>query len=265
MSHYSLLVVGENVDERLAPYQENNHGTVPDEYLEWKDKEGEYRENWEKGSVEVYEINDEYVLPWNAKNVDDDKELVEVSFKELFEDFKEFAKEWYNSEGEHGYYHNPNAKWDWYEIGGRWKDSLLVKENVENVSKGDPGLGYKELEAPEEYKWVDQALVKDVEWDKMKEYSKKRSEELWEEAQEVDEDARSFKYGITEDMTKEEYVNDYNDFTTFAILDEGWKEKGNMMMFGMVANEDESWPEQYQKYLDELDDEEIITFVDCHI
>lgn len=28
--------------------------------------------------------------------------------------------------------YNPNSKWDWYEIGGRWKDILLVRENVED-------------------------------------------------------------------------------------------------------------------------------------
>lgn len=38
------------------------------------------------------------------------------------------------------YWYNPDAKWDWYEIGGRWKDSLKLKSG----------------------KHVDSALVKDI-------------------------------------------------------------------------------------------------------
>ena len=29
--------------------------------------------------------------------------------------------------GKYGYWENPNAKWDWYSIGGRWSGSLLLK------------------------------------------------------------------------------------------------------------------------------------------
>ena len=25
---------------------------------------------------------------------------------------------------------NPNSKWDWYDIGGRWDKRLLIKENI---------------------------------------------------------------------------------------------------------------------------------------
>jgi hypothetical protein len=47
----------------------------------------------------------------------------------------------------YGYYHNPNAKWDWYSIGGRWS-GYLINKNGE----------------PEDYTTVD-----NVDWDKMKE------------------------------------------------------------------------------------------------
>ncbi len=46
---------------------------------------------------------------------------------------EEWIKSWsgiyLNKEGTYyGYYNNPNAKWDWFEIGGRWAGSLKLKK-----------------------------------------------------------------------------------------------------------------------------------------
>ena len=46
MSHFTVAVITESldkVDELLAPYQENNMGNCPKEYLEFYDIEEEYR------------------------------------------------------------------------------------------------------------------------------------------------------------------------------------------------------------------------------
>ncbi len=37
MSHFNVLVIGDNVDEQLAQYQENNMADVPKEYLEFEE------------------------------------------------------------------------------------------------------------------------------------------------------------------------------------------------------------------------------------
>jgi hypothetical protein len=47
-----------------------------------------------------------------------------VPFKEPT-DFEEYAREWHGRTermipNRFGYWQNPNAKWDWYEVGGRW-------------------------------------------------------------------------------------------------------------------------------------------------
>ncbi len=34
------------------------------------------------------------------------------------------------------YYHNPDAKWDWYEIGGRWPYRFLVKSDCPSALPG---------------------------------------------------------------------------------------------------------------------------------
>jgi hypothetical protein len=47
------------------------------------------------------------------------------------EPIKDFIKDWYGEEsdddGNSLTTYNPRSKWDWYEIGGRWKDLLCVK------------------------------------------------------------------------------------------------------------------------------------------
>ena len=37
MSHFTVMVIGDNPEEQLAPYQENNMGDCPQEYLEFND------------------------------------------------------------------------------------------------------------------------------------------------------------------------------------------------------------------------------------
>lgn len=71
-------------------------------------------------------------------------------------------------------------------------------------------------------------------------------------------------------MSEEEYVKKAGDesFVPFAVVKDGeWYERGEMGWWAMVANEKEptEWNEIVRKLLDETDDDEMITFVDCHI
>jgi hypothetical protein len=49
-----------------------------------------------------------------------------------------------NENGDWGHWRNPNAKWDWYQVGGRWTGLLKLKETtleaVEASGDGSPGL-----------------------------------------------------------------------------------------------------------------------------
>jgi hypothetical protein len=38
------------------------------------------------------------------------------------------------AEGKRGYWRNPNAKWDEYKIGGRWAESLILKDDKERTA-----------------------------------------------------------------------------------------------------------------------------------
>ena len=50
MSHYTCLIIGDNPEKQLAPFQENNMGDCPKKYLEFKDLEEEYAKDYEEGT-----------------------------------------------------------------------------------------------------------------------------------------------------------------------------------------------------------------------
>ena len=52
--------------------------------------------------------------------------------------------------------YNPNAKWDWYCVGGRWKGFLVLKERKEDGSIIE----------------VNEAYFKEIDWDYMKEWNR---------------------------------------------------------------------------------------------
>jgi hypothetical protein len=209
MSHFTVLVIGENPEEQLTPYQENNMEDCPKEYLEFNDVEEEYREDWEKeGRQEFYcssssswgqelneeafnllenkDIGSEIILPilerefsylqlnkyYKCYNSSKEKdgypekhiwikviEIIyngehpnpevcfngvvkvklidppnEIKHKEWYSSFEEFIEDWggyeKNENGKYGYWENPNAKWDWYQIGGRWNGFFKLKEKL---------------------------------------------------------------------------------------------------------------------------------------
>ena len=58
--------------------------------------------------------------------------------------------------------YNPLSKWDWYELGGRWTGSLILKPRTGGVV-GSPGLGADRASAGT----ADLARAGDVDWDAM--------------------------------------------------------------------------------------------------
>jgi hypothetical protein len=65
-----------------------------------------------------------------------------VPFKSSYPTFDAFCRKYHgydlNAEGKYGYDHNPNAKWDWWAIGGRWLGFFKVKPGADRII-GRPG------------------------------------------------------------------------------------------------------------------------------
>lgn len=68
-----------------------------------------------------------------------------------------------------GYYHNPNDKWDWYQIGGRWAGKLKLKTEAIGI-RGQKSWTWQG-ENPYEDRKVDCAQIKDIDEEFLKKFT----------------------------------------------------------------------------------------------
>ena len=335
MSHFVVLVIGENWEEQLAPYQENNMGDCPREYMVFHNAEPEYREQWENEEIDMVIAPDGRILhTWDKEFTKLDStsaramrdnvlstghstymqvipegfKIEKVPFNKVYPTFDQFMRDWarcgYSPEqGAYGYWMNPNAKWDWYELGGRWTGFFTLKEGRVG-SLGSPGL----MTPPAEVGTADQAKNGDIDWEAMREEAGVEGGKHWDKFWNV---ARNLapvswrgmlkKHEGNIDVARKEYhnhpsvralnsANIYpgedawekygNDrqayvekckkraFATFAVVKDGiWHEQGEMLMFGIVENEknEDMWIIEWDELVGTTPDDTLFTIVDCHI
>ena len=247
MSHFTVGVFVDgtkSLEQLLAPYQENNMDDCPKEYLEFND-------------VTESEMED-------YKCISDEIKIKYPTFESYIENYCGYKKD--IELGKYGYWGNPNRKWDWWQIGGRWSYSLLVKNDSEKVIDSFSTNG-----VPFGYVLVDAAKVKDIEFTLMVEKSRLKYENLWEESQKEENIAKHFLYGIQKYDIKESYVNRNTEFSTCAVItaDGKWHEKGEMGWWGISSEtkeELEQWNKSYyDTFFKNTNTELVFVVVDCHI
>lgn len=196
---------------------------------------------------------------------------------------KKWVQDWHNyihskEHGGWGYYDNPNAKWDWYQIGGRWAGYFRLKEGKTGI-KGEPTL----LMEPEDRKKVmtepltcDMAQKKDIDFEGMRLENEAEAKETWAKYQETLKEnpklaegpGAYFDYGVRKGDTKESYLLRRTGISTFAVVKDGqWYEIGKMGWWAMVADEKDAdvWEKEFRKLVDEASDDTWFAVVDCHI
>lgn len=194
--------------------------------------------------------------------------------------------------GKKGHWTNPNAKWDWYSLGGRWAGFFTVKKDAEVAIQGHhrakdfAKIHNETVEDLPEIK-VDRCLKRDLDIDRMrleermeaiKDYTAfitalgdeplpPKWSEFTKEFSNIN-DARTAYHAIKgvqnlhgyfmfEDFltTEDQYVNKrvQEVLSTHAILMNGkWYERGEMGWFGIVHDEKES--EQWEVEFNKLFD-----------
>jgi len=199
----------------------------------------------------------------------------------------------------YGYYTNPNAQWDWYQVGGRWPFCFLVRDDCQSAIIGERGWSWKQEDfeaarkGPEGYIWVAGAKKCDIEWDLMKQLGTEKQAKLFRlcEKWAVDgerPEAFDSLYVLTDKGVENWgdilYVHDETleanfkrfgcdqdkkyAYTTYAYLDEGrWLSQGDMGWFGISSNEMEpaTWQDMVEQFIDKVPDDYLLVSVDCHI
>ena len=181
--------------------------------------------------------------------------------------------------------YNPNSKWDWYEIGGRYNNTIIVDKNNKDVyAKGGWGLGANletSVENYSELKRVNGAKIKDIKFDLMGgsyEEALREWELLVEKQEPKNEEEREIvkwnfykpEYYIKRYGTKEEYARLNSMWYTWAFVnEEGWAEQGEMGFWAMNnadKNSISAFVEKLNEYLKSPEhQEEYLFIVDCHI
>ena len=146
--------------------------------------------------------------------------------------------------GAGGYWHNPNARWDWWEIGGRGDGARVADCDFSPDTSRVARL--------------------QREWEVLVEGAAQREGEdfisIWKP-----------EYYLQRYGDKETYIRRETAFSTYAFVtaDGAWHEQGRMGWFGFDDATNESmnqYEKEFQAYLQEARENGLaITIVDCHI
>lgn len=237
--------------------------------------------------------------PRRSKKAKKYQALLHYPLKKRFPSLEAYAVDCgfsYNAaSGGYGYYQNSAAKWDWYEVGGRWEYRFLVKEDCpSDIDRRYTGL-QKECEAPPApagYRWTCGARKKDIQWEMMKELAVAEGKaryvcyKTWFEQGEITGCDYPL-YHITEEgvrdwdelvYVKGETLDEYLTRTGLSAMDsyrcsfysvlteDGWASRGEMGWFGISDDnmEEREWHDQLQMFLKNAPDEAMLLSVDCH-
>ena len=310
------------IEEKLEPYCESTEN--PD-HLEFEDRTDELRREYEKDSVDciklpdgrivsVYDqfalnrfvIHDGKVFEKHAGPIKCDKRTKKAKkmtaipnypYKKLYKSFEAFAEEGryvdYNEEfGGYGYVFNPNAFWDWYQIGGRWPNIFLVKETCEECTEGEHSWTCQDSKpaSPQGYKWVCAARKKDIEWQVMHDWKIKTESENYELYKHIfttGEKPQNFfchisdngilgfdSYLYIKDESLDEYLTRRGFFSkyqypnlAYAYLDQGeyYSQDDNWTDRQSPEERKEAWHKILDHYICSIPSDSVMVGVDCHI
>lgn len=334
MSHFSVLVItdeeptDEVLQRTLLPWHEYEC-TGYEEYLEDIDKTAEVEAEFNKPQRIValadgrvfsrwdkrFYVREEpgnilwqekFVLPDGAK----DKEITAEDARALglgYKDMDTCADEYFGiKRANNGRYYkrtNPNARWDWWSRGGRYRGRLLTK-NGATAYEGESGAFGN---GPHREGGVDSCRIADLDLDSMAadavEKAARHYDEIhaviagrhlvtWDQMREKHPDnigaARDEYWDqvVLKDLTKAgHHVFDGIDemliprdtylekarrraLSSFAVVKGGkWYERGKMGWWACVADEKDHdrWDEEFAALIRDLPKETWITVVDCHI
>ena len=284
MSHFPVLVVGPEPESQLAPFDEaievdsyeedcccigliaKMHGRTMAEkkYKPFK----QLREEYHAMNADKRPTWEEYIKPYIE--IEEKHEKAHKLYKKPDPDCKNCG-----GSGKHETRYNPDSKWDWYTLGGRWTGYWKLKPSAKKRINVKEFLGRPSAGKNRPLFDVDMARKKNIDFKAMKKILREQAEEHWSRVQKAlkgkDERAKST---AQRDMlwsgasTKEEYIKECRHVATFAVLMNGeWYEQGKMGWWGIVADKkaQDVWEEEFWKLIEKLPPNTWLSIYDCHI
>jgi hypothetical protein len=264
MSHFVVMVVGDDIEEILAPYDENleveghmdrTKEVIHKEFMNYQgsviadNKPKECLSDFEKLTLILDTENAKWVMDWCGQELDR-----------------------YGNTISH---YNPDSKWDWYEVGGRWSGTLILKPGCEG-SNGSRSWTNKDDVIPANR--CDGAYNKDIDWKAMNEIAKQHLAKDWDDLFDPNPVYCKYRPSYVEKQrkkhiemygTKENYLKRRGFWTPFALVDEDeWYAPGEMGWWGFSSDETEDrdmFDQMFKEYVKLLNSKDVVTIVDCHI
>jgi hypothetical protein len=219
MSHFVVIArlpgdtpedqIENKLEKTLLPYQEygssDDVGLTP--YLKFNDLTEEVVSNYEKDTtsyvrlpsgveLSAYEqqfrnkdifAKDQHVYPLGTVEF-------EKPVKEVYPTLEDYATNYHgykmSAEGRYGYLHNPNSKWDWYVVGGRWNGYFPVRELViasAQARQKELGLydGYAAKECSAEPNKVNVCRISELDFNAANQEAQAELNTFWDEWNEL--------------------------------------------------------------------------------
>lgn len=300
MSHFTVIVFGENPEKQLQPYHEFECTDQNDEYVQDVDVTETMRDDYEEFVTDKEHTS-------FARYCMKDLGIAALKPGETL-DIEERHKYGYCVIDKEGNVvkvvqrTNPNAKWDWWIVGGRWSGFFKLKNGAPGIL-GEKGLMGNRNHNPG---YADIAKKKDIDFAGMEETAAKKAEEIydkvaalvpsmsWESWKSVrtrikDIDAaqnfynnqpaikaisesKEFNFLFRPDQLligREAYIEaaKTKPYIPYAFVkDSKWFSAGDMGWFGISKNEnDPAFTKLFLETLKAADPETMLAVVDCHI
>jgi hypothetical protein len=191
---------------------------------------------------------------WTKERIE---ELKKMTDQEYYEDYVDGSL--LDENGNMMSTHNPEGRWDWWVIGGRWTNFL-------NLKNGETD---------------DFAKVKDVRFEPTEDEIKqtgekyerlKKADAMRKQGIALDKDAELELMFAEFDPTqsKEDFVREESAISFYSCVDKNgeWHERAECGWFGSehnVTEEKEEWRLKFkERFIDPLDPNDILVVVDCH-
>lgn len=153
MSHFSVMVIGNDFDAQLQPFHEYECTGVEDQYVVWVDHTDEVRQAWEKADTAQGDI---------------------ATFAQ---DYFGYEQREVGGAQQFGRMTNPNKKWDWWVVGGRWTGALKLKPGA----AGNYGQrSWTNKNEADDMDRCDQARKGDIDVQGMRDEAVARAEKAWD-------------------------------------------------------------------------------------
>jgi hypothetical protein len=162
--------------------------------------------------------------------------------------------------------YNPNSRWDWWVVGGRWTGYMPLKAGAQGIT-GSPSWGNPEGAKPG---WVDCIRKGDIDEHAV---LAEASRQALEDHEKIEAKVLNGEKLLPWDevMPLDERINAYTKgrLRTYAFLAEGvWREPGKMGWFGMSRSTPETEDDYvtwWERMWAAMPDDAWLAVIDCHI